>query len=573
MPEKSALDIQKLLNNLRSEDNVSIVSLQKALDTVREELERAKASLSETENELESKRLDYKTVKEQSSSFKDELKPIIEKNYDNLLGLLGLDINLAEFSTTFNTTSEEYMELRKTEMAELNATKKELEASIKDLTFGVEAQTALLEEARKLQSELIEYTTLSDKGELNLTKKALMEFFSNFCNENGERLFNDDELSVATQLLMFPENFELVEEQGVTIKDVLREAGAEPHDETSIEDIIMHEEPSPISLDDLGIPGNMDIEYIGEEKETETEPIYQEPTPVIEPVIEPVDAVDDQDLFALIDDLKEADSEKKPGSYLEVQKENEEFFREAGYDLNKVPVLGWQLPKEQCQRYLDNIDYLRSVGIIGDTQKCAVSLFYVTREEIDETLEKAQRYGIGPMNVVRLSKLLSTNHFDLSFEDLIERVRDEYQTIVENTNPSKLLEVSKNIVVRKEETNRMLREFIPRAQLLDELDEDSLKDQVLLTGPAQFVMNKLLEYLGNNYQKTKYAYIIGDEYVSISRVRRNLTKLLALDPSESDEELLLIACTYDGTKNKDQIEKLRKAIDRTPDINVGGREL
>ncbi len=570
MPEKSALDIQKLLNNLRSEDNVSVVSLQKALDTVREELERAKASLSGTENELESKRLDYKTVKEQSSSFKNELKPMIEKNYDNLLGLLGLDINLAEFSTTFNTTSEEYMELRKAEMAELNATKKELEDSIKDLTFSVEAQTALLEAARKLQTELIEYTNLSDKGELNLTKKSLMEFFSKFCNENGERLFSDDELSVATQLLMFPENFELVEEQGLTIKDVLREAGTEPQTEVSVEDVVEHKEPNPVSLDDLGIPDNMDVGYIGKEKEEAKDKLtYQEPVPMIEPG----DAVDDQDLFALIDDLKEVDSEKKPSSYLEVPKENEEFFREAGYDLNKVPVLGWQLPKEQCQRYLDNIEYLRSVGIIGDTQKCAVSLFYVTREEIDETLEKAQKFGIGPMNIVRLSKLLSTNHFELSFEDLIERVGEEYQTIVENTNPSKLLDVSKNTGIRKEETNRMLREFIPRAQLLDELDEDSLKDQVLLTGPAQFVMNKLLEYLKNNYEKTKYAYIIGDEYVSISRVRRNLTKLLALDPSESDEELLLIACTYDGTKNKDQIEKLRKAIDRTPDINVGGREL
>lgn len=276
------------LYNLRGEDSVVLVSMDKERDQAIKTKERTSKRTTELTSQIEKLESEGLILAKEGESFKSALETIRKDDFRNVLKELNIafdpDEIKKELEVKLPKTLEEFsMEKEKAEK-ELVTVEDEMNSA----TTKIEELGLRKDEALANQERLNRYFDLALEGNINITRDEITSLLEKFN-------FSEEEQREAAKLLMFPEDGLYEYEKSLkgikskSISDVFKEAKEEIKvEETTKESPVveapLHEEEPSFNFDfNINIPENKEVK---EDKiETVVEPVQEEKSVSKEDVI------------------------------------------------------------------------------------------------------------------------------------------------------------------------------------------------------------------------------------------------------------------------------------------------
>ena len=218
---KSLLD---KLYNLRGEDSVLLVSMEKEREDAIKTKERTFKQTAELQEKLSKLESEGRILAKEGENFKNALQMIRKDEFVNVLKELNISFDPNELKKELDEklpkTLNEFASEKETAEKELVTAKDEMNKA----TTKIEELGIRKDEALKNQEMLNRYFSLALEGNISITRDELTSLLAKFN-------FNDDEQREAAKLIMFPEDglFEYENElknrqSGKSISDVFKEA-------------------------------------------------------------------------------------------------------------------------------------------------------------------------------------------------------------------------------------------------------------------------------------------------------------------------------------------------------------
>lgn len=267
------------LYNLRGEDSVVLVSMDKERDQAIKTKERTSKRTTELTSQIEKLESEGHILAKEGESFKSALETIRKDDFRNVLKELNIafdpDEIKKELEVKLPKTLEEFsMEKEKAEK-ELVTVEDEMNSA----TTKIEELGLRKDEALANQERLNRYFDLALEGNINITRDEITSLLEKFN-------FSEEEQREAAKLLMFPEDGLYEYEKSLkgikskSISDVFKEAKEEIKveevtKESPVVEAPLHEEEPSFNFDfNINIPENKEVK---EEKiETVVEHVQEE---------------------------------------------------------------------------------------------------------------------------------------------------------------------------------------------------------------------------------------------------------------------------------------------------------
>lgn len=382
------------LYNLRGEDSVILVKMNKEREEAIETGERTKNEKEVLIDKIEKLTKEEKTLEEEGNKLTSLLSNINRDDFANVLDRLHIDFDPASINEVVVKNLPSTIEAVTTEREDATKELETVEVEMNNAITKVEELGIRKDEALSNQAKLNEYFELALDGNINITRDAITSLLEKF-------EFNEDEQREAAKILMFPEDA-LYEYDGMykskdkasrkSITDVLVEAKKESelvsHEkEEVVEEVKTDNEPSNLeAIFDKVIEEN-NIEQVEEVK-------------VAEPVLEKEEPAS---LF------KEENNSLLGNT--EVKEENE--FTKLDNLLNSLNVNSNSLTKEQKEKLLANYDeelIKNNVNILNN-YKINLDVVYTSIEvlydkELKEKIEKLVSIGKEARDITNMPSVL-----------------------------------------------------------------------------------------------------------------------------------------------------------------------
>ena len=275
------------LYNLRGEDSVVLVSMDKERDQAIKTKERTSKRTTELTNQIEKPESEGHILAKEGESFKSALETIRKDDFINVLKELNIAFDPEEIKKELEVklpkTLEEFsMEKEKAEK-ELVTVEDEMNSA----TTKIEELGLRKDEALANQERLNRYFDLALEGNINITRDEITSLLEKFN-------FSEEEQREAAKLLMFPEDGLYEYEKSLkgikskSISDVFKEAKEEIkteeiNKETPVVEAPLHEEEPSFNFDfNINIPENKEVKE--EQVEAVVEPVVEAPVQEVTPI-------------------------------------------------------------------------------------------------------------------------------------------------------------------------------------------------------------------------------------------------------------------------------------------------
>ncbi len=276
------------LYNLRGEDSVVLVSMDKERDQAIKTKERTSKRTTELTSQIEKLESEGHILAKEGESFKSALETIRKDDFRNVLKELNIAFDPEEIKKELEVklpkTLEEFsMEKEKAEK-ELVTVEDEMNSA----TTKIEELGLRKDEALANQERLNRYFDLALEGNINITRDEITSLLEKFN-------FSEEEQREAAKLLMFPEDGLYEYEKSLkgikskSISDVFKEAkeeikGEEVTKESPVVEAPLHDKEPSFNFDfNINIPENKEVQE--EKVETVVEPVQEEKSVSKEDVI------------------------------------------------------------------------------------------------------------------------------------------------------------------------------------------------------------------------------------------------------------------------------------------------
>lgn len=353
------------LYNLRGEDSVVLVSMDKERDQAIKTKERTSKRTTELTSQIEKLESEGHILAKEGESFKSALETIRKDDFINVLKELDIAFDPEEIKKELEVklpkTLEEFsMEKEKAEK-ELVTVEDEMNSA----TTKIEELGLRKDEALANQDRLNRYFDLALEGNINITRDEITSLLEKFN-------FSEEEQREAAKLLMFPEDGLYEYEKSLkgikskSISDVFKEAKEEIktegiNKETPVVEAPLHEEEPSFNFDfNINIPENKEV------KEEQIEAI-------VEPVKEEDKTVSKEDVINLLTSLG--------FDYLDFTSNDFEKIMN-NYDEETIKA---------------NAEYIKSLNISLDIFADNVELMY--DKQMKEKIEKLTSIGKMPQDI------------------------------------------------------------------------------------------------------------------------------------------------------------------------------
>jgi uncharacterized coiled-coil protein SlyX len=539
--------------------------LERLIEEATRDLETSTATLRAVTEKFEEAKKENDSVKAISPGFKNALKSLTTEEYQRIMSLITSTYNLSQIVSDIETSLSQFAESKKQELENYKnqmSTEEEnislLSAKLKELQTKLNVQRALVEELKS-------YMSMSQEESLSLSKKQVFDLLSKFIDENNHQVFAEAELSAAANLVMFRENFNLEQNSGKKVKeifaDAFSQADLEPVEEvTSTTPLIEAKQMplEPIKLPTVVASDNTAMELkpiplpVASMNDTDKlEPVTKAsgfgkvipfPTKTREEALSGVslpDAygplkLDFVDFNEPVSDEEEVDNDPKLNELLNYLESSAEEPTKKG-----EPLSISHTPDEE-KRYVENSKIIQSLGLKGDIKKTPVTFYSVTPKEVEDMIELASSYGIKLRTIEDLAILCRTKNIESLLNERIEKLAEG----LGGQSVSNVIAAADAFGKGAKSTNHALKEYLGNNVILEALKD--VVDNVKLGSAGYINLINFLGMLDDNLEKNAYTYNINNHLFSKKRVESVLTKLLASDIKITDEELLLIALTYDS---------------------------
>lgn len=554
--EKSLPEIQKQLNNLRGDKNPIIINLEREIERLTRELEETVVILRSATDFRDEEKKTYENAKLVTPQLKTDLTPLKAVKYTELLDLIGSSSVLSDAISDIEESIEKFMNGKKDLIDSYESKIAEADTKIKDLSTKLRPLQDNLKIQKDLRDELNSYIETSQNEDLS--KKTAFEFLQKFIDENNNPVFEQAELALAAQMVMFAKNFDLDRANGRSLKDVFDEALKQPGEDLLENQFI----PAPdqgeteeiAKIDPKTVEDNPIVPFIepGTTKNPDDEGQLEEmlnATPVSEtPKSRNIAGLDPSfdgfDPYSLINDL-----------------EKEEY--DTSNTLDIVTNSSITHSDIEQKRFDNNMSYLKSIGIkeTENVFKYPVTLYTISEDQLKAVIAEAKLNGAVIKTVADVVKLCSTNNPIDFYRDAIE-VNE-----LGDGKPSNVISAGPRFKKIAVSAKKDLLGIMPEIEsLLKSLEAGVPVDN----NPAAYLtLNNYLMIL-NDYREGK-TYIINGVTIDAERVKQNLEQLIALNLSPeqySDDQLLLIAIAYNSMLDREKIMKVSSAL--TPEYSYGG---
>ena len=346
------------LYNLRGEDSVVLVSMDKERDQAIKTKERTSKRTTELTSQIEKLESEGHILAKEGESFKSALETIRKDDFRNVLKELNIafdpDEIKKELEVKLPKTLEEFsMEKEKAEK-ELVTVEDEMNSA----TTKIEELGLRKDEALANQERLNRYFDLALEGNINITRDEITSLLEKFN-------FSEEEQREAAKLLMFPEDGLYEYEKSLkgikskSISDVFKEAKEEIKveeitKESPVVEAPLHEEEPSFNFDfNINIPENKEVK---EDKiETVVEPVQEEKNVSKEDVINLLTSLGFDYL-----DFTSNDFEKIMNNYDEVTiKANAEYIKSLNISLD---IFADNVELMYDKQMKEKIEKLTSIG-------------------------------------------------------------------------------------------------------------------------------------------------------------------------------------------------------------------
>ena len=346
------------LYNLRGEDSVVLVSMDKERDQAIKTKERTSKRTTELTSQIEKLESEGHILAKEGESFKSALETIRKDDFRNVLKELNIafdpDEIKKELEVKLPKTLEEFsMEKEKAEK-ELVTVEDEMNSA----TTKIEELGLRKDEALANQERLNRYFDLALEGNINITRDEITSLLEKFN-------FSEEEQREAAKLLMFPEDGLYEYEKSLkgikskSISDVFKEAKEEIKveevtKESPVVEAPLHEEEPSFNFDfNINIPENKEVK---EDKiETVVEPVQEEKSVSKEDVINLLTSLGFDYL-----DFTSNDFEKIMNNYDEVTiKANAEYIKSLNISLD---IFADNVELMYDKQMKEKIEKLTSIG-------------------------------------------------------------------------------------------------------------------------------------------------------------------------------------------------------------------
>ena len=197
-----ANEVRSLLDrlyNLRGEDSVILVKMNKERQEAIETQERTKNEKEILISEIEKLTNEEKTLASEGEKLTSVLSNINKDDFSNVLERLGIDFNPDLISEKVNSMLPDTIAKVVEENKKASEKLKDVEAEMNNAITKVEELGIRKDEALNAQAKLNEYFNLALAGNINITRDEITNLLEKFD-------FNDNEQREAAKLLMFPED-------------------------------------------------------------------------------------------------------------------------------------------------------------------------------------------------------------------------------------------------------------------------------------------------------------------------------------------------------------------------------
>ncbi len=539
MPEKIAVVGEKLKNLTGGEKNSILNALEEELAKTTDKLEVATTILGEAAAKLNELKTLYEEAKSLAPSFKKTIKPLVSGDSAKIAQIIPIGHDFTKIVPEVEAAIDEFL---KSKLAEIENYKNQVnskEANISDLA----AELKTVQTKLNTQRALVEQLKLAMEDN-NLSKSQAIDLLRKFIDEKGEPLFSEEELVIACLLVMFGDSIDLEQKDGVpmsrVLADAFSQADSEPVEEvtnTNSIPLIVEEQAPIVPLEVPIVVENNVIDFANaKKKKTKNKP-------TIKPVIEKIETAKvipfptmEREAKELVDATKELElvAFDDPYDLIAAEYENRETS-----DSSFTKKIISYTPEEEA-RYAENIKIIEALGLKGDPKKNPITFYKVTPKEVEEMIELASSYGIKLRTIEDLAILCRTK----KVESLLNQGTEKSPEGLGSKSVSHIIVAADVFGKGAKSTNHALKEYLSNNAVFEALED--VVDNVKLGSAGYINLINLLGMLDDVLEKNAYAYIVNGRLFSKKRVESVLTKLLASDIKATDEELLLIALTYDS---------------------------
>ncbi len=231
------------LYNLRGEDSVILVEMEKQKQKAEETKERTTIQKKDLQQKISELEQLHEELDEQGEKLKDVLSGINRDDYKTVLDRLKIDFNPKELveklDSSLPKTIDSVKDDTKRAEAELIKVEEEMNNAITTIEeLGIRKDAALAN-----QEKLNEYFDLALTGRINITRDSITSLLEQFS-------FGEEEQREAAKILMFPEDalftyddrVKSKEKSGKSISEVLAEAKTASIEEPIVKEEIVKEE-------------------------------------------------------------------------------------------------------------------------------------------------------------------------------------------------------------------------------------------------------------------------------------------------------------------------------------------
>lgn len=376
------------LYNLRGEDSVILVEMDKVRDTALETKKRTTDEKKELETKIADLDKDLANISSEGEKLSTLLSSINRDEYSTVLDRLNIDFEPTSLKNKIDELLPETVKKCETDIASAQDKLKEVEEEMTNAETTIEEVSIRRDAAISNQNRLNEYFDLALKGNINITRDQITDLLKSLN-------LSDEEAREGAKLLMFPEDalFEYDRrysegQTGKSISEVFKEANLSTEEvkeeEPVVEEIITEVEPVVEETADNGF-SIVDIDdSILEPEEITIEPINVEDAPVIEeePIIEEIPTVE-----IPVEESTSFEEEFEKTMDLELNNTEEEIDPKQAVintlSSNNIDYL--DITDDDMNKLVDNFDEavinsnittIRSQGIDTDMLIDNISLFY-----------------------------------------------------------------------------------------------------------------------------------------------------------------------------------------------------
>ena len=349
------------LYNLRGEDSVVLVSMDKERDQAIKTKERTSKRTTELTSQIEKLESEGHILAKEGESFKSALETIRKDDFINVLKELNIAFDPEEIKKELEVKLPKTLEEFSMEKDKAEKELVTVEDEMNSATTKIEELGIRKDEALANQERLNRYFDLALEGNINITRDEITSLLEKFN-------FSEEEQREAAKLLMFPEDGLYEYEKSLkgiktkSISDVFKEAKEEIKlEEPPVVETPLHEEEPSFNFD-----FNINIPEVNEVKEEQVEAM-------VEPVTEKIDTISKEDVINFLTSLG---------------------FDYLDFTSNDFEKIMNNFDKETIK---ENAEYIKSLNISLDIFADNVELMY--DKQMKEKIEKLTSIGKMPQDI------------------------------------------------------------------------------------------------------------------------------------------------------------------------------